>query len=242
MKIGLDVWSKYSNMLMFGRKTSIELPSEKSGLVPSEKYYKKVYGENGITPGLIANLAIGQGELLVTPLQMAQFAMILANNGEVQQPHLIYYLKDRVKNIKKTADIKSSEIKGIKPGVFELVRKGMNKVVSEGTGVPARIIGIDFAGKTGTAQNPHGDSHSWFICFAPYENPEIAMAVIVENGGSGSAVAAPIAGKFLRKYFYYQGKFDYEHELKILREIWARQQKLKEQAQLELQEQEVVEN
>lgn len=234
LEIGLDVWSKYSNLFGFGSKTGVELSNEKSGLVPSEAYYKRVYGERNITAGLIANLAIGQGELLVTPIQMAQFAMILANEGTYYRPHLIHKLRDKVTKTETTAQIDPARIEKVKPEVFEIIRRGMEDVVSEGTGGRARIIGIKFAGKTGTAQNPHGDSHSWFICFAPYDNPEIAMAIVVENGGAGSAVAAPIAGNYLRRYFYQEGLFDYEKERKILYEIWKKK-KQEEEDKLQIQ-------
>ena len=231
MKIGIDHWNKYSKLFGFGKKTEIELPNEKDGLVPSEKFYKETYGGTKTNPGLLANLAIGQGELLVTPIQMAQFAMILANEGNYYQPHVVKYLEDKISGKRDSVLSNKKAVRGIQSSVFNLIRTGMREVVDGGTGASSRIYGVTSAGKTGTAQNPHGDSHSWFICFAPYENPEIAMAVIVENGGAGSAVAAPIAGQFLRKYFYYKGEFDYEKEREILRAIWEQQRKEKEQAE-----------
>lgn len=234
LEIGLNVWSKYSRLLGFGSKTGVELANEKGGLVPSEEYYKRVYGERNITAGLIANLAIGQGELLVTPIQMAQFAMILANAGTYYRPHLIHKFEDKVSKTETMTQTAPITIDKIKPEVFEIIKKGMGDVVAGGTGGRARIIGIKIAGKTGTAQNPHGDSHSWFICFAPYDNPEIALAVIVENGGAGSAVAAPIAGNYLRRYFYQKGMFDYEKERKILYEIWKKK-KQEEEDKLQIQ-------
>lgn len=234
LEIGLNVWSKYSSLLGFGSKTGVELSNEKAGLVPSEEYYKRIYGERNITAGLIANLAIGQGELLVTPIQMAQFAMILANAGTYYRPHLILKFQDKVSKAENLTQTPPISIDKIKPEVFEVIKKGMGDVVAGGTGGRARIIGIKIAGKTGTAQNPHGDSHSWFICFAPYDNPEIAMAIIVENGGAGSAVAAPIAGNYLRRYFYQKGMFDYEKERKILYEIWKKK-KQEEEDQLQIQ-------
>ncbi len=235
LEIGLDIWSEYSKLFGFGAKTGVELSNEKTGLVPSQEYYEKVHGAENITTGLLANLAIGQGELLVTPIQMAQFAMILANEGTYFRPHLIYKFRDKVSEAVDTPRITSKNIEGIKPEVFDIINRAMSKVVAEGTGGRARIIGIKFAGKTGTAQNPHGDSHSWFICFAPYENPEIALSIIVENGGSGGAVAAPIAGNFLRRYFFYKGTFDYKKERKILEEIWRRRKEMEEkQFQIQL--------
>ena len=233
LEIGLDVWTKYSRLFGFGSKTNVELSNEKEGLVPSKSYYEKAFGEQNITAGLLANLAIGQGELLVTPLQMAQFTMMLANEGTYYRPHLIHELKDKVNKTEEFPKISEKEIDSVDPEVFKFIKKAMGLVVGEGTGARARIIGIKLAGKTGTAQNPHGDSHSWFICFAPYDNPEIAVAVIAENAGAGSAVAAPIAANYLRRYFYLEGSFDYAKERKILEEIW-RKKKQQEEEQLQI--------
>lgn len=234
LEIGLDVWTKYSKLFGFGSQTKVELANEKEGLVPSKDYYERVYGIRNITAGLVANLAIGQGELLVTPIQMAQFAMILANEGVYYRPHLIHKLLDKVTKTEQSPQISEKKIDSIEPEVFEIIKKAMGEVVAEGTGVRARIIGVKVAGKTGTAQNPHGDSHSWFICFAPYDNPQIAVSVIAENAGGGSAVAAPIAGNYLRRYFYLKGMFDYEKERKILQEIW-RKKKQQEEDKLQIQ-------
>ncbi len=213
--IGIDAWHHYSRLFHFGQKTGVEMTNENAGLVPSEDYYNRVYGKNRWTRGMLANLAIGQGELLVTPLQMAQFTSILANRGILRKPHLGYKLLDPVTNRKKIIRTGSENIPGIDRSVYETVLKGMKQVVNGGTGWRAGVYGIQVAGKTGTAQNPHGKSHAWFIGFAPYENPEIAVCVLVENGGSGGAVSAPIAGAYLKRYFYYQGKYDYAVERRM---------------------------
>jgi penicillin-binding protein 2 len=204
LKIGLDVWAKYSQMFLFGKITGIDLPNETRGLVPTEEYFNKRYGRIGWTKGNLANLAIGQGELLTTPLQMAQFAMILANKGIVYTPHLTDYLYDKVHNKRIYFPVKTGTIDGISDPVFEFIRTAMFNVVNGGTGGRGAVRGIQVAGKTGTAQNPHGDDHAWFIAFAPVENPTIAMAVLIENGGSGGANAAPIAGLCMEKFFYNQ--------------------------------------
>ena len=231
LKIGINHWSHYSTLFRFGKKTGIELSTEKAGLVPSEAYYNRVYGKNRWTKGMLANIAIGQGELLVTTLQMAQFAMILANSGTYYTPHL------QKKLIGKTASNKADSVlyppqtvEGIKPEVFEFIREGMRQVVAGGTGWRAAVWGISGAGKTGTAQNPHGDSHAWYIGFAPFEEPEVAIAIIFENGGSGGGVAAPVAGEYFRRYFSYQGKFDYAKYREFLRRSWEKQ---KEQARID---------
>ncbi|RMF54432.1 MAG: hypothetical protein D6748_16405 [Calditrichaeota bacterium] len=227
LKIGIDLWHEYSKLFLFGKKTNVELTSENAGLVPSKEYYDKVYGKNGWTKGLLANVAIGQGELLVTPLQMAQFAMILANSGIYHPLHLRKKLVDRITGEVDTVAVQTFRVKKIRPEVFEVVREGMREVVDGGTGWQASVWGLTGAGKTGTAQNPHGKPHAWFIGFAPFEDPEIAVAVIVENGGSGGGVAAPIVGKYLRRYFSFQGKYDYEAERKWRIKMWKLQQKQK---------------
>lgn len=230
LKIGIDHWSRYSQLFRFGKKTGIELKTEKGGLVPSEDYYNRVYGKNGWTKGLLANIAIGQGELLVTPLQMAQFAMILANSGTYYRPHLTKKLVNKISNEPDTLSNPPYKLEGIKPEVFEFIREGMHQVVAGGTGWRASIWRISGAGKTGTAQNPHGVSHAWFIGFTPFEEPEIAIAIILEHGGSGGGAAAPIAGEYFRRYFHYQNKFDYDQYREYLNKLWKKQ---KEQARLD---------
>ena len=202
LKIGIETWAKYSKLLLFGEPTAIDLPDESRGLVPTFDYYIKKYGPNGWTKGNLANLAIGQGELLTTPLQMAQLAMFIANKGVVHRPHIANYLYDKNSDERLAFPTETSYIQGISDDVYELIRDAMRQVVARGTGRGGAVPGIAVAGKTGTAQNPHGKDHAWFIAFAPYEYPLIAIAVIVENGGGGGAIAAPIARKCLEKFFY----------------------------------------
>lgn len=198
LDVGLENWSHYSKLFHFGELTHIDLPNESAGLVPTKAYFDKKYGVKGWTKGLLLNLSVGQGDLLVTPLQMAYFAMILANAGTAYTPHLI-----RKQQGVPEPKPRALKIEGISRSTFDLIRKGMYLVVNgaHGTAKAARVPGVDICGKTGTAQNPHGESHAWFIGFAPYDNPEIAFSILVENGGSGGAVAAPIAGGMLRTYF-----------------------------------------
>ncbi len=189
-------------MMRFGSKTGIDLPNENAGLVPSREYFDKVFGKNGWTRGNLANLAIGQGELLTTPLQIAQLAMIMANRGVYYVPRLVDHIYEYDSGRTVDFPVETKYITGISQEVYDIVREGMHQVVNGGTGWQARVPGIDMAGKTGTAQNPHGEAHAWFMGFAPYEHPQVAIAVVVENGGGGGAVAAPIARLFLEKYFY----------------------------------------
>jgi penicillin-binding protein 2 len=202
LKIGIEIWAKYSKMFLFGDPTGIDLPNESRGLVPTYDYYIKKYGPNGWTRGNLANLAIGQGELLTTPLQMAQLAMFIANRGVVHRPHIANYLYDKNNNERFSFPTETNYIQGISEEVYALIRESMRQVVAKGTGWLGSVPGIEVAGKTGTSQNPHGEDHAWFIGFAPYEDPVIAVAVIVENGGGGGAVAAPIASKCMEKFFY----------------------------------------
>ncbi len=214
--IGLDVWNKYSRLFHFGEKTGIELTNENQGLVPSVDYYDRVYGKGNWTKGMLANLAVGQGELLVTPLQLVQFTTILANRGILYQPHLTSKLVNPLTGEEEIKRSKVTAIKGIDSTVYEIILRGMREVVDGGTGWRAKIYGITGAGKTGTAQNPLPEDHAWYIGFAPFDEPEIAICVLVENGGSGGAASAPIAGSFMKRYFYHQGKFDYDLERRMI--------------------------
>ena len=202
LKIGLETWAKYSKMYGFGAQTGIDLPNENAGLVPTVEYFNQIYGENRWTAGNLANLAIGQGELLTTPIQLAQFAMILANKGVYHTPHLLDHMYDYTSHETVEYPWDTKYVTGISNEVYDIVREGMRMVCDGGTGWLGKVPGIETAGKTGSAQNPHGETHAWFIGFAPYDLPEIAIAVIVENGGGGGAVAAPIARKFMEKYFF----------------------------------------
>ncbi len=202
LKVGLDRWSKYATMFGFGQTTGIDIPEENPGLVPSTQYYNRVYGKGGWTQGYLVSLGIGQGEVGVTPLQMAIYASELANEGQFFQPHAVRAIK-----IKRTGRIDSiqyiSRMMDVQKTTWDIVRNGMRlAVLPGGTGMAAHIPGIEIAGKTGTAQNPHGKDHAWFIGFAPYENPKIAVAVIIENAGYGGTEAAPIAGRVMEQYLY----------------------------------------
>lgn len=200
VKLGLDRWSKYAKLFGFGRKTGIDIPEEYPGIVPSTEYYNKVYGKNGWTKGFVVSLGIGQGELSVTPLQLAQYAALLANYGKSAKPHFL----------KAFVNTKTQERINVKPNYydtgiskhsFDIVRKAMWLVVNgAGTAGNIRDPQLNIAGKTGTAQNPHGKDHAIFIGFAPYDNPKIAIAVIVENAGFGSTAAAPIARDVIKAY------------------------------------------
>jgi penicillin-binding protein 2 len=198
-KIGLTKWKEYALKFGFAKKTGIDIGEEATGFIPDENYYKKMYGENW-PRSIMASLGIGQGEVSVTPIQLAQYVALIANDGTTYQPHIVKgYLDDSTKQI---IPLKFPEIKtGIRKEIFDVVKEGMFLVVNgAGTATGIKIPGIDIAGKTGTAQNPHGKDHALFICYAPAENPKIAIAVVVENVGFGATYAAPIAKKLIETY------------------------------------------
>ncbi len=202
LKIGLDNWTKYGRMFSFGDKTGIDIPEETKGLLPSTEYYNKVYGPKGWTQGYVVSLGIGQGELGVSPLQMAVYTSILANSGTFFQPHLVRFLKNPNTGELTPVNYKRTELP-VNKEYFGLVQKGMYLVVQgNGTGRGIRTSEVSISGKTGTAQNPHGRDHSWFIAYAPSENPKIAVCVMVENAGFGATVAAPIAQRIILKYLF----------------------------------------
>ncbi|HDL18562.1 MAG TPA: penicillin-binding protein 2 [Bacteroidetes bacterium] len=203
LKVGIDEWSKFSRLFHFGQKTGIDLPLEMTGNVPDKNYLDKKYGTGKWTQGLMLNLAVGQGDLLVTPLQMLQFVSIVARKGVLYKPHLMYYHVNPLTGVKTYYQPDSTVIGTVPDTAYQMVRKGMYMVVNgiKGTGKAASVPNVIVAGKSGTAQNPHGKSHAWFIGFAPFDSPKVAIVAFVENGGGGGAVAAPKAGVLFRRFF-----------------------------------------
>ncbi len=198
-KIGLDKWKEYAMKFGFAKKTGIDIGEEVAGFIPDDNYYKKIYGENW-PRSIMASLGIGQGEVSVTPLQLAQYTALIANDGNTFQPHVVKgYLDEKTNQI---VPFKFPEIKtGVRKEIFDIVKEGMELVVNgAGTATSIRMQDIKIAGKTGTAQNPHGKDHAFFICYAPADNPKIAIAVVVENVGFGATYAAPIAKKMIEAY------------------------------------------
>jgi penicillin-binding protein 2 len=198
-KIGLDRWAEYANRLGFGVKSGIDIGEEVAGLIPDSKYYEKIYGPNW-PRSIMASLGIGQGEVSVTPLQLAQYVALIANEGKSYVPHVVKgYIDDQTGEM---IPFKFKEMNtGIKEEVFKIVKQGMYLVVQgAGTATRIRVKEFNIAGKTGTAQNPHGKDHAVFVGFAPFDNPQIAIAVIVENVGFGGTHAAPIAKKMFEAY------------------------------------------
>jgi penicillin-binding protein 2 len=203
LKTGLDNWSRVGAAFGFGELTGIDIVEENAGILPSTAFMNKRYGPKGWTRGFLPSLAIGQGELGVTPLQMACYAMALANQGHDHQPHVVRAVVDKLRKAVDTVSYQTRTITA-SPSSWLVVREGMRRVVEEagGTGGMARVKGIMSAGKTGTAQNPHGPDHAWYIGFAPFDRPRIAITVLIENAGYGGAYAAPIAGLCIERYLY----------------------------------------
>ena len=196
---GLTVWHDYMLRFGFGQRLGIDLPNVKAGNIPDTAFYNRWYGKNRWSFITIYSNSIGQGEVEVVPLQMANLACIVANRGYFYTPHLVrYYGPDSTKN---PAFYEKHET-GIERQYFDIAARGMYDVVhgAGGTAHKADVPGLDVCGKTGTAEN-YGNDHSVFIAFAPRDNPKIAVAVYVENAqGGGGTWAAPIASLIIEKY------------------------------------------
>jgi len=206
-KIGLDKWKEYCDKFMFGHMTGIDIGEESKGLIPNSAYYEKIYGPNW-PRSIMASLGIGQGEVSVTPLQLALFTALIANDGKSFTPHIVKgYLDEYSRDF---VPIEFDKIEtGIKKSVFDVVKEGMYLVVhGAGTATRLKVDEYTTAGKTGTAQNPHGKDHALFVGFAPYEDPKIAVAVVIENIGFGGTHAAPVAKKIFEAYLKKEKKYD----------------------------------
>ncbi len=215
MRLDIDVIAKYSRLLGMGSLTDVDLPNETRGLVPDRDWKKKATGDKWY-PGETISVAIGQGPVLVTALQLASVYATVAKNGVIVKPHLVRAVLDLNNTVIEQTKVQKETVVGISSGNYELVKKGLWSVVNEwGTGGKARIEGYDVCGKTGTVQvvgydagkdlakrekEKYGD-HAWFISFAPLSDPQVAIAVFVEHGGHGSDAAAPVAKKMLQTYF-----------------------------------------
>lgn len=193
----LTVWDNYMYSFGMGKPTGIDLPGEKSGNIPTPEYYDRQYKGWRWRASTVISIAFGQGETLLTPLQMAYFFAIISNNGVYKKPHLALKFEQDTDALR-TYDslyysmVDSTYFKSILPGLEDAVRAGTARLAYNDS--------IRICGKTGTAENPHGKDHSIFAAFAPADNPKIAIAVIVENSGFGGTWAAPIASLMIEKY------------------------------------------
>ena len=199
--IAMDKWKEYVMSFGFGQKLGSDFPSELGGFIPGSGYYNKIYGKGGWKATTVISLSIGQGEIGTTPLHMANLCATIANRGFYYIPHIIkdsenVTIEDKYKE-KHYTMVDTTHFPKVVGGMYRAVNSGFG---SGGTASIAAVKGLDICGKTGTAQNPHGSDHSVFICFAPKDNPKIAVAAYVENGGFGATYAAPIASLLTEMY------------------------------------------
>ena len=199
--VAMDKWQEYVKSFGFGQKLGSDFPSELGGFIPGSGYYNKVYGKGGWKATTVISLSIGQGEIGTTPLHMANLCATIANRGFYYIPHIIkdsenVMIEDKYKERHYTM-VDTTHFPKVVGGMYRAVNSGFG---SGGTASIAAVKGLEICGKTGTAQNPHGSDHSVFICFAPKDNPKIAVAAYVENGGFGATYAAPIASLLTEMY------------------------------------------
>ena len=197
----LDKWNEYVKSFGFGRKLGSDFPAELGGTIPDAAYYDKVYGKNAWKATNIISLSIGQGEIGCTPLHLANLCATIANRGYYYIPHIV---KDS-EHVSIDGKFRQKQYTMVDTSYFPVVVEGMYRAVNSGygsgaTASVAAVEGLDICGKTGTAQNPRGDDNSVFICFAPKDNPKIAVAAYIEHGSFGARWAAPIASLLVEKY------------------------------------------
>ncbi|MBL6663163.1 MAG: penicillin-binding protein 2 [Flavobacteriales bacterium] len=196
---GYEVWRNYVTSFGLGNWLNNDLPTGQKGFVPTPNFYDRIYGKNRWKSLTNLSLSIGQDALLTTPIQMANMTAAIANRGYYYTPHIVKSIENDSIDDRFRKPIRTM----VDSSLFEIVIKGMQEVVEDeelGTSNIAKMENITVCGKTGTAQNPHGEDHSIFIGFAPKDNPKIALAVYVENGGWGSTWAVPIASLMIEKY------------------------------------------
>jgi penicillin-binding protein 2 len=199
--LGVDGWSEYAKQCGFGKATGIDIPGELDGIVASSSYYDKTMGKGKWSPYLVLNLAIGQGEFSITPLQLAQFYCGLANQGRVYRLHLLKEILHPDGTLEKIEPELAFNLP-FSRRTLNILNESLHLVVQgkEGTARAQHNDIYDISGKTGTAQNPHGNEHAWFAAFAPSIDPEIVVVVLVEHAGHGSETAAPITCKIMDFY------------------------------------------
>ena len=191
-----EVWKNHLVSMGYGYKLGVDLPGETRGFIPNAKFYDKFYKEGRWSANTIISVSIGQGEILSTPLQIANLGATIANRGWFITPHVVKEIQDTV--------MPDEYLNRRRPTIDQKwygdIAEGMRMAVTGGTCRKAALSDIEVAGKTGTAQNPHGNDHSAFMGFAPYNDPQIAIAVYVENGGWGATYGVPIGSLVMEKY------------------------------------------
>jgi penicillin-binding protein 2 len=197
-KVGSQAINEYAQLFGYGQSVQGTLSGENKGVAPSPLWKKKM-GLGGWSTGDTYNMAIGQGFVTATPLQVTMMMMGIANRGDIYQLYAVDRIVDVAGNIRvKNNPVLIRKIQ-LKENTWNMIDQSLENVVTQGTGGATRIAHLTVRGKTGTAQNPHGDDHAWFAGYAGYKNepPSVAICVFVENGGHGGAVAAPIVKNML---------------------------------------------
>ena len=201
-RLGYMKWKEYMNSFGMGRRLGVDLPSEDPGKVPDTSGYNRDYGNNHWGSCFNETLGIGQDRMLATPLQLANLMAIIANSGSYFTPHFVDSVESET--IEDTSFFNKYRTKHttthISDADYAAIHEGMHDVTIIGTAAHVKIPGINYCAKTGTAQNPHGKNHSIFVAYAPEEDPQIAVAVVVENAGYGATWAGPIASFMIEKY------------------------------------------
>lgn len=195
-------WKEYMNAFGMGTKLDVDLPSEDKASVPDTAVYNRAYGRNRWNSCTILTLGIGQDKMTATPMQLANMMCVIANKGSYYTPHFVDSIEHEEAEDKAflAKYRKKHVITHASDTVFRAVHDGMHDVTVYGTAAGIKVPGVEYCAKTGTAQNPHGKNHSLFVCFAPKDNPTIAVAVVVENAGYGSTWAGPIGAFMMEKY------------------------------------------
>ncbi|MCL5410398.1 MAG: penicillin-binding protein 2 [Patescibacteria group bacterium] len=199
--IGINNIKKYWKLFGLGEKTGIDLPSEAEGLLPDPEWKKKVKNEDWYI-GDTYHVSIGQGDLLVTPIQMMRATATIANGGKLLQPQLVHKITDQKGNVIKEFGPRVERQNFISSDIIKTVQQGMRLTITDGSARNLNDLPVSVAGKTGTAQFlDNQKTHAWFECYAPYENPQIAVVVLIDGGGGGHEIAAPVAKDILNYYF-----------------------------------------
>jgi len=199
--LGVEKIKEYSNLFGFGNISGIDLPGEKNGLIPDEQWKRDIKDEMWYI-GDTYHISIGQGDVLTTPLQIANYVTVIANGGKLFQPQIVDKIIDSEGNIIEDIQPKIIRENFIDEENLEWIQKGMRENVISGSGISLASLPVEVAGKTGTAQYfGNQKTHAWYVAYAPYDNPEIAMAIIVEGGGEGHTAAVPVAKEVLKWYF-----------------------------------------
>jgi penicillin-binding protein 2 len=202
-KTGYLKWKEYVNSFGLGRKLGIDLPSENKASIPDTARYNKDFGNPKFWNSCyMLTLGIGQDRMTATPLQLANAMALIANEGYYYTPHFVDSVEEEDENDKQIlAKYRTKqEVTKISSDIFKIIKEGMHDVTVYGTAAFIKVPGHEYCAKTGTAQNPHGKNHSLFVCFAPKDNPKVAVAVVVENAGFGATWAGPIGGLLMEKY------------------------------------------